>query len=494
MPLVFLACGMAQAQVRYTIAPSNDGKSLDVEMSFTAKGKKTELQMPSWSPGLYVKEDYWKTLAQVVARDSRGKSLTVTHVPGDSWSIRTKRGQRITVTYERPIDRTNQRLGMFSSDSDAVHYRGPTVYLYVVRRKAEPCVVTFNLPKGQRVATSLQPVRAGYLAGNYDELADCPVTFGRFREATYRVNGVPYTMAFRGEGRDKMDTARAVKVAKFISKTETRFFAGTPFQRYVWHVMARSNMRDGAGGVEHASSTQIFMTTDIGPGSMSGMAHEFFHLWNVKRIRPKNLGPFDYTKLPRVGDLWWLEGVTNYYAAMLPYRAGYGKPEDILRRMGEEISGVRSNPARFQVSPWDSGFKTPEAQNMRSSGYKVSYYPTGWELGLLFDIELRSRTHGRRSLDNVERALWAECEGGKPFPDGEIRRLLVRFGGRQMGGLYDDWVMKPGELPAERVLHEAGLKLEPKGKNWEVAADKTSNPPETYIRTGLLAQKHYWQN
>lgn len=491
--LALTLAASAVAQVDYRVTPATDLKSVRVDMSFRAKGAETRLQLPSWSPGLYVKEDYWKTLNQVTATDERGRALSVAHLWGDTWVVTNGTAKQIHVHYDRPINHGMDRLGMFSGDAETVHYSGPRVYLYLADRKTEPCHLAFATSDPVAIGLPTDKNKTGYVARGYDELADNPVTLGKFVQKAYTVRGVEFTLALRGPARDKIDTARAVKIASFLSDVEMRFFGGAPFRHYVWHVTATA-MKDGAGGVEHATSTQIFLATGMGPGAVSGMAHEFFHLWNVKRIRSEPLGPFDYTQLPAAGDLWWLEGVTDYYAATLPFRGGYGTHQDFLDRMADEISRVRSNTARFEVSPWDSGQRTPEASNPMSSGYGVSYYPTGWVLGLMLDIELRARTGGKHTLDDVEHALWQICRGGMAFRPGEIRRQLIRFGGPEMGDLYDRWVMKPGELPTENVLAKAGLHLQRVGNVWKVREARFASAEAQTLRNRLLQQEPIWKD
>ena len=250
---------------------------------------------------------------------------------------------------------------------------------------------------------------------------------------------------------------KLVKATQFVSQAETDFFGGAPYDRYVWH-FAVMDRADGAGGLEHLSSTQISLAAGVGPRAVSVFAHEFFHLWNVKRIRSKVLGPFDYTKVPETGALWWLEGVTDYYASHLLHRYGWDDDTryygDVLRNLDQ----VRGNPGRLEVSAYEASYRVTEANN--SSGYKISYYPTGWLLGMLLDIELRSRTGGKHSLDDVEHALWNMCRNDQPgFEEGEIRNQLIHFGGAEMGPIYDQWVTKPGELPVEAQLAKVGLQI-----------------------------------
>ncbi len=478
MTAAFALLALLPSEIRYHISLDAAKDRLNVEMAFEPKAGQTVLQMPSWSPGLYVREEYWRTLDDVSATDETGRALGVTHTRGDSWALSVGGAKTVTVRYSRPVDRTTARLGMFASAGPAIHFTGPSTYLYVVGRTQEPCSVAFD---AKRVATGLVKQGDRYPAKTYDELADATVTFGEFTESTYKVRGKDHVLALRG---DTLDVGRATRIARFVSTAETDFFGGAPYERYVWHVMV-APMGDNAGGVEHLNGTDIFLGSTPGPNALRGMAHEFFHLWNVKRIRSRELGPFDYTTLPRSGALWWLEGVTDYYASLLPFRYGAWEADRFLGDATGAIRRVRSNAARLAVSPFESGDRTPESTS-NSSGYRVDYYPTGWLLGLMFDVELRFRTNGKRSLDDVELALWRLCRDGKPgFGPDEIRKQLVKAGGDEMGDLYDAWVTKPGELPVEATISKLGLIL----REGRVALDPSANETGRRLRDAWLRQR-----
>jgi predicted metalloprotease with PDZ domain len=260
---------------------------------------------------------------------------------------------------------------------------------------------------------------------------------------------------------------------------EGDFFGGSvPYDRYVWHFAVNVGA-DGAGGLEHLSSTEISMANGVGPGTVGVYAHEFFHLWNVKRIRSLPLGPFDYTTMPQTGALWWLEGVTDYYAHTLLGRYGWfgnnerqANPIDkMYATLVTNVTGVRAVQDRFNISPYDSSFRVRDAANGQgnSNGYLVSYYNTGWLCGLCLDIEILSQSNGKHSLDDVERALFNECKNNQPgFQEDQIRKLCVKYGGSALGDAYDTFIMKPGELPVEVQLAKIGYDLkdidEPYGK------------------------------
>jgi predicted metalloprotease with PDZ domain len=200
----------------------------------------------------------------------------------------------------------------------------------------------------------------------------------------------------------------------------------------------------------------------LGKGTVSVMSHEYFHAWNVKRIRSKVLGPFDYLVLPKTGALWLLEGVTDYYANLLLYR--YDVFDEAY--MKDEIIGnvrtTRANPARFEVSPYDSSYRVGEAANGRgnSAGFGVNYYNTGWLVGLCLDLEIRDRTKGAKSLDDLMYALYEQCKDDRAgFEEDDIRKHLIKIAGEGMGEVYDQWVMSPGELPVESQLRKVGYEM-----------------------------------
>ena len=460
--IVVVLGATAPAEITYRVMPTNDRQQLQIEMSFDVATPTVELQLPSWSPGMYSIQNSWETLHNLMATDEAGSSLDVTHPKGDTWTITTGSAKHITVLYKRPLQRARFDADQAASETDVIHYGAQPVYLYIVGRKNEPCLLELTVPAGWKTALGLRRVRSAgghpmYVAKNYDELADNPVTAGPYIEEHYKEFDKEHILVFRGPARNWVDRQKALQMARFVTQIEADFFGELPYEEYAWHFWVYEGT-PLAGGTEHASSTEMHLATEEGSNTLQGMAHEFFHVWNAKRIRPRQLGPFDYTQLPHTGALWWIEGVTDYYSMLLPYRYGAWNREAFLVRALDEIRQVRSNPARFEVSPYDSSYKISGDNGNR---YKVNYYPTGWVLGMMFDIELRSRTEGKASLDDVVKVLWTLCKNDQPgFAEDEIRRQLVHFGGSEMGLLYDQWVLSPGELPVEQELAKAGLQMD----------------------------------
>jgi predicted metalloprotease with PDZ domain len=360
--------------------------------------------------------------------------------------------KQVTFSYSVPIQIADE----------IAHYSGPRSYFYVVERKNEKCNLSLDVPEGWNVAIGLDGSKGTYTAPNYDTFADNPVTVGKYRELTYMVGGKPHIIAMYGPARNDLDTDYLLKSSTFIAAAENDLFGGKPpYSHYVWHFNV-GKRPDGGGGLEHLASTEITLANGLGPGIIGVNAHEFFHLWNVKRIRSRVLGPFDYTKLPETGALWWLEGGTEYYAHQLMTRYGFWDDKKFYATIVKNVRSVRANPARLEVGPYEASFRVKDANNGRgnSNGYKISYYDLGVLAGTCLDIELISQTKGKRSLDDVELALWAMCKDDKPgFEEGEIRNQCVKFGGPALGEFYDRIIMHAGEMPMEEQLAKVGLKL-----------------------------------
>lgn len=454
---VFLAIffsGFALGEVKYSITPLPEVGKLKVEMSYMANAGANELQMPNWSPGAYFLGAPGKNVSDFTLVADIGGTLTIDHATDNSWKFSLIEKQPVRVTYTVPVQ--------FSEG--AMHYSGPPTYLYIVGRKEEACRLTLNTPNEWKIAVGLDAVGGSYKvykAPDYDVLADNPVTMGDFVELSYTSHNKPITIAMRGKPRFDVDKNKIINVCKKITDGQGDFFGGHPFSKYVWHFSV-TPAQDGGGGLEHLSSTQISLAQGVGPRVTRVLAHEFFHLWNVKRIRSEVLGPFDYTKLPKTGALYWLEGTTDYYASLLCYRDSVLGRDAFIGDLIENTTAVRNNSARLRISPFESSMKVGESNEGRgnSNGFEISYYNLGWLVGLCLDIEIRDRTGGKKSLDDVERALWDLCKDNKPgFKEDEIRKQCIKIGGSEMGTFFDSAVMKAGELPLEEQLAKAGYKL-----------------------------------
>jgi len=473
MSLLFAAiAAISSAEITYrvTLDPAANSLRVRIEVSDTSKG--ISVQIPNWAPGSYRLVDNFRNVKNLTAKDGAGRDLRIEQVMapspkryGDGDNIRTANNEICTWNIA-PAASTVIEYDMASRLVDgAMHWSGPSTYMYVMGRINEPCRLHVSSPAKWPVYIGLDAVRGGtneFTAPDYDVLADNPATVGEVLVDTYVSRGKPHYIVMRGTAKADVDREALIKVCKFVTDMQTDFFRGdAPYNHYVWHFNVNDSP-DGAGGLEHLSSTQISLASGVGIGAISVISHEFFHLWNVKRIRSAVLGPFDYTKLPETGAIWWLEGVTDYYAHQLLYRYAWVDEPVFFADAASNITAIRRTPGLHEVSPYEASFRVSEAANGRgnSGGYKISYYPLGWVCGLLLDIELIERTQGRYRLDDIELALWDLCGDGRPgFAEDEIRKQLIRFGGSEMGKVYDDIIMTKGDKPIEAYLAKAGLRL-----------------------------------
>lgn len=447
---------MAAADIRYTVHLSSDMKQLMVNMDVPVKKgtRDLTLQIPRWGPGSYDYSDYGKEVKNVSVKSEGGSSLTVDNPDFSTWHVASPPAGHVMVSYAVNAD----------INGGVLQVSGPATYMYVVDRKLEPCTVTVDVPSDWPIATGLNNAagaKNAFVAPTYDVLADNPISAGKYYADSYAIKGKMHYIALRGAPEDvaAIDKVKLHKITNFISAMEGNFWGGEPYDHYVWHFVAFKRP-DGGWGLEHLASTQIGLATGFGPGTDGVLAHELFHAWNVKRIRSRPLGPFNYQEVPRTGALWWLEGVTDYYAHTLLRRYGWTDDKRFYHVIATNVSAVRGNDKRLEVSPYDSSFRVSDANGGRgnSNGYEVSYYNTGWLLGLCFDMAIRDKTGNKKSLDDVAHNLFKKYGHGQPgFPEDGIRTELVNVGGPSLGTMYDQIVMKPGELPVEDALAKVGL-------------------------------------
>lgn len=313
-----------------------------------------------------------------------------------------------------------------------------------------------RLTPNDRVEVALErlPGEGDYFvfqASDYDALLDAPLVMGaNLQVAEFVVYGKPHAIV--GFGRNVPALSEYASICSRFIGAAARLFGELPYDRYLFLI----DFNGPGGGLEHKNSARLAIPSGVPPRAVASfLAHEYFHAFNVKRIRAKPLGPFDYTKPAVTGSLWWLEGVTDYYAEVLLLRSGILEPEEFLDEIGRTMN--RASRSR-SVSLDESSRRVWEANN--SSGYGVDYYTGGKAVGALLDLAIRSGSNGRHSLDDVMLSLYKETSGDKPgFSEGRVRELCVQFGGEKVGEIYDQCVLKTGPLPLDAVLSPMGLTM-----------------------------------
>lgn len=416
------------------------------------------LQIPRWTPGSYRLRDFPERLTVIGARDRKGTELAVERLGPCTWQIRTAAATAVVVDYAVAL-RPSDRFMMPSPDRRCLTYEGPAVYLYVRGRLRMPARVEFELPDGWSVATGLMPLPDGsFFAEDYDFLADCPVKLGRMRRFEFTSHATSFDVVVDGPEDLEFDERAWLDGIRRIADVEGAIFGGFPVARYTF--LYTVSPLGGGGGLEHLTSSAIGLSarslqTDPRAG-MSVTAHELFHLWNVKRIRPFALGPFDYQRPNRTTMLWLMEGVTSYYADLILVRAGLQPADRLWSVLAGHISRLESAPARREVSSAEASWTVWDA---RPAGQRLNYYNSGEVLGFLLDVETRARTANRRSLDDLMRVLLAFCrDQGRGFHDHELVMLAGMVAGADLREWFDRYVYGTVSPPYADLLERAGLR------------------------------------
>ncbi len=427
------------------------------------------MAIPTWTPGWYQTMPYSEGIRDLQATDERGNPLVVQAVNHYTWQIETGGSQTLRIRY-RVLAR-DEGMGFFGVAMGPHHafINGPAAFLYEMDSKHVPHEVRFRLPVGWQVATAMDfvgqseqrafgDVRDTFLAPNYDELIDSPVQMGRFEVRDFRVRGVPMRVVFASEtGNILCNMERVASDFQRIANVGIDLFRGAPFRRYMFIVHLSG--RGFGGGLEHLNSTVLNVPDrrDLNVNLLA--AHEYFHAWNVKRIRPKVLGPFDYTQPVRTKSLWWCEGVTDYYASVLVLRAGLMTDRAFWQDIEREIHALENNPAQNRVSLEESSWRVWEGNGMGYGG--LSYYNKGKVVGFLLDVYIRGVTGNRRSLDDVMRFLMERYAYPQPgFEEDGILQAINRVVAQDVISLYRRMVQTTEPLPYDEILRYAGLRLE----------------------------------
>jgi len=413
------------------------------------------VSIPAWAPGAYRIVKYCKQLWNLEAFKDKQK-LEVVSVDDQTWTVKTGGAPRFVVTYELTIDRLRM-------DKDHCFLAGPDTYMYLVQHKEAPCSVGFTLPDGWRVGTPLDADGPFYRARDYDTFIDCPTELGRFELFSFEADGATYELVIHAKG--AVDGEMLVGMCHRIVMEQNKVFGPPPLKRYVFLYHFKDAI--GGRGLEHLNSTDIIMpytAIKIDPLlSASVTSHEYVHLWNVKRIRPFELGPFDYTQIVRSKALWLCEGVTSYYGDRGLLRCGLWKEQQYLDHLGTEIETLQNNPDR-KVTPIE---KASETVWDRKDWPRVDYYNKGELLGMLIDLKIRTSSRGEKTLDDVMRYLQqkyvlgpaAEGKGpiGVGYPENGMLKALNDVTKEDWAPFYQRYISGVEELPFQEVLEAAGL-------------------------------------
>jgi predicted metalloprotease with PDZ domain len=471
---------MASRTIRYRIFPrAPEAHLFDVSVTVDAPDPAGQcFALPAWIPGSYMIREFARHIVAIRAQRGR-RPVRLRKLDKHTWRADPCDGP-LTVTAEVYAWDASVR----GAHLDITHgfFNGACVFLRVVGSDAAPCEVEILPPRGARyrgwrVATAMRRKRAPrngfgvYAAADYDELIDHPVEMGTFALGRFTACGVPHEIAITG--RHDADVPRLERDLKRLCETHIRFWGEpAPMDRYVFLVTA---LGEGYGGLEHRASTALLCSRDDLPPrgvrdageayrTFLGLAsHEYFHTWNVKRIRPAAFTPYDLSAETYTELLWAFEGITSYYDDLALVRAGLITEADYRVILGRSATALARTPGRLRQtvaeSSWDAWIKYYR-QDENSPNAIVSYYNKGGLIALCLDLAIRRRTRGRKSLDDVMRALW-ERHGrtDRGVPEDGFERVAEAVTGLRLGAYFDRALRTTAELPLAASLKTVGLTL-----------------------------------
>jgi predicted metalloprotease with PDZ domain len=502
----------APPEIAFTVSmPKPHTHMLDVEVRIKRGAAEQVAQeqllvMPVWTPGSYLIREFEGHVQDFVATDSSGQPLRWEKVNKNSWRIVTNGSRDWRASYRVYANQLSVRTNEVTSEH--AFWNNAALLVYPEGYLKSPSTLRVIAPQPWKVATGLPPVpgqKNMFRAENFDSLYDSPVEVSNFKTISFEVKGVPHRIVIDGEGNYNPEKMRAD--VKKIVETEVALMGGEiPYHDYTFILHLRSNT---GGGLEHLNSTALgYPRFGFGPepkegsgvssagpnaprprtyrGFLSLVAHEFFHLWNVKRIRPDALGPFDYTKENYTRLLWVAEGITDYYARIVLRRAGFTSESDFLKEQAKAFQALQSTPGRLVMSTEEASFDAwikYYRQDENSINSQVDYYDKGAILGLLLDLEIRKRSNGAKSLDDVMRNLYSEFyKKDRNYSPEDFQKACELMAGSSLEPFFAKYVRGREELDYDSALAAAGLRLD------KTATDEGGKAPEEAYLGADLAQ------
>jgi len=504
-----IAARPASATIAYRVSFDQPDRHLfGVTMSIPVEGTEVTVAIPAWN-ALYRIRDFAYRVRDVTALCPSLEPVraSVRKLDKQTWQIALaspcQPGDHNTFEIHYSIEWNDP--GPFNSQLDSSHafMNLAEILMYVPDRRAEDTSVAFdNVPNGWRTAAELVPGNAAnsYVASSYDKLVDAPVESGKFDEFQFHSGGANFRVVVDSNNWNRRELSAGLQR---ITDYELHLMGGAPFDAprreytFIFHLGPDDDLE--GGGMEHANSTAIAMASV--DSAIPIAAHEFFHVWNVKRIRPQSLEPVDYTKEQYCRSLWFAEGVTSAYASYTLVRTGLWSTDQFYADLAEQISDLESRPARewqsAEESSLDAWFEKYDGYN--APARSISYYDKGQILGVMLDLAIRDATGNHKSLDDVLRLMNVEyAQQGKFYDDDAgIRAAVEEVAGKSFEDFFRRYVSGTDEIPYNGFLGIAGLQLKSAndredglalrlGSSYAITAIEHPTERQRRIREGLL--------
>lgn len=425
-----------------------------------------ELALPTWTPGWYVVEDYAKNILRFKVTDASGKWLQPRMTRKQTWSVDTRGVQQIRVEYD--YSATVLALNQAKISKDFAFFTGIELFLEPVGHRGTPSTLKFQIPQGWKLLSPLKETSDPntFSAADYDTLVDAPALMGKFDVTEFQVEGKPHYFAAAPAGVFNAEKSKQfTQMLGATIKAQSAIFGGLPYEKYIAYYFFQPAESNASGALEHLNSYVAFAPAGerATPDQIIGTAsHEFFHVWNVKRIRPAEMWPYDYSRENESPLLWFSEGFTNYYGNVAIYRAGIRSEKDFLSYAATAASMIEGSEARKYIPPASSsmitwvGYDTPQA-------FAISYYTQGQNLAALLDLSIRSDSDGAASLDDVFRTLYRDnYQKGKGFTTADLLAVIKGLTKKDYTAFFDSYVFGVEVPDYDRIFGYAGYKLEQK--------------------------------
>ncbi len=453
----------AQQPVAYTITLAAPEHHLaEVQIILPPGASERELQLPVWN-ALYQVRDFAQFVNWVHAKDRSGKTLPISEVNDSRWKLRGADGGAI-VEYQIYLD----SFGPFGIQLNSHHafFNLAQVLMYTDDGRNAPLTIHFaNLPKDWHIATPMQSSGDSYHADNYDRAVDSPVEIGEFQQVDFDESGGHFRVIIDADSAD-YDAQKIVASLHRIVAAAITWMNDRPFDTYTFFYHFPRG--PAGGGMEHAYSTAIDISADQLKQNLDALesvtAHEFFHLWNVKRIRPQALEPVDYTKENFTRALWFSEGVTSTAEGIIRLRAGLIDEKQYLSRLGDLITELERRPAHLNQSAEESSLSAwlEGSPYYRRPERSISYYNKGELLGIMLDLDLREVSHGEASLRDVLQWMNTNyAKKGRFFDESNgIQQAAETVSHANLADFFDKYVAGKEEIPWNDFLRAVGLRVE----------------------------------
>jgi predicted metalloprotease with PDZ domain len=484
---------------------------LQIHLDIYQPNDEQTLRMPAWIPGSYMIREFAKNVVEITAieKDS-GQALPVHKSDKSSWKVKTQ-GTPIRVSYKVYAWDLSVRSAHF--DQTHAYFNGTSVFLEVLGQEEKQCLLDIQKPEQSftqdwKVATSLTPLAKAryqfghYHADNYDDLIDHPVEISDFTLASFDACGVQHDVVL--VGKHYADMERLCTDLKTICEYQINFFGQpAPMDYYLFMTLV---VDQGYGGLEHRASTSLIANrSDLPSKSMENItdgyrtylglcSHEYFHTWNVKRIKPQNFLPYDLSQEVHTELMWWFEGVTSYFDNLILARSGVISPESYLELLGQDITRVIRQNGRFRQTVAESSFDTWTRfykQDEGAPNHIVSYYVKGALIALCLDLILQSKSNHEHRLDDIIQYLWRRyLETGQGVEETEMSELVQKETGIDVSDYLSKALYSTEDLPVSELLAKVGIKLNEYQSSSLTDLGGKSPSTEGKVSLGLRSKVH----